>query len=228
MIALKFVAVVVIAYLLGSIPVGLLVLRYSNRVDIRKFGSGKIGTTNVLRTAGKKMAAITALLDIGKGALAITLAGLIVGNSGAYIGDFAIGAYAAKMLAAIAAVAGHIWPVFLKFRGGRGVAVFFGNLLVLSPMAALSGGASLLLIAGLTRYVSLGSIIGSVATYIIFSYLVIAKGLPVEYLTYVLIGTLIIIAMHRDNIERLVAGKERRLGEKAERKDPPPTASNMG
>lgn len=228
MIVAKFVTVILMAYLLGSIPVGMLVLRYSSKVDIRNFGSGKTGTTNVLRTAGKRMAAITAILDIGKGALAIALAGLIIGDGNLFVGNLALGTYAAKGLAAIAAVAGHIWPVFLKFRGGRGVAVFFGNLLALSPIIALPGAASLLLVAGLTRYVSLGSIIGTVVTYVFFSYLAIARSFPVEYLTYSLVGMLIIIVMHRDNIERLLAGKERKLGEKTEQKDLPTSANNMG
>jgi glycerol-3-phosphate acyltransferase PlsY len=221
MIIIQFMAVIVIGYLLGSIPFGVLLIRRRARVDIRDFGSGKTGATNVLRTAGKKKAAICALLDIVKGALAVILAALILGNSYVTVGSFVFGANAAQGLAAIAAIAGHIWPVFLKFRGGRGVAVFFGTMLALSPIVALSGGACLLLIAGLTRYVSLGSIIGAIATYGVLSFLAVTRGFPVEYLTYGLIGTLIIIVMHRDNIERLIAGKERKLGEKAETRELP-------
>ena len=228
MIIIKFIAVILIGYLLGSIPFGMLVIRRGAGVDVRKYGSGKTGATNVLRIAGKKMAALTAGLDIAKGLLAVSFAGLIMGNSTASAGSITFGADTAKGLAALAAIAGHIWPVFLKFRGGRGVAVFYGNLLALSPFVALSGGASLLLIAGLTRYVSLGSIIGSVVTYALFSFLAITGGSPVEYLTYSLIGTLTIIVMHRDNIERLLAGKERKLGEKADRRDFSPPANRTG
>jgi acyl phosphate:glycerol-3-phosphate acyltransferase len=221
MIIIKLLAIIFIGYVLGSIPCGLLILRRGNNVDIRNFGSGKIGATNVLRTAGKKKAAITAALDIFKGVLAVFFAGLIMGDSYILAGNITLGADAAKILAAIASVVGHIWPVFLKFRGGRGVAVFFGTMLSLSPVVALSGGASLLLTAGLTRYVSLGSIIGTIVTYAVLSFLAIRGASPVEYLTYSVVGTLLIIIMHRDNIERLIAGKERKLGEKADRRELP-------
>jgi glycerol-3-phosphate acyltransferase PlsY len=224
MIIIKLLAIVLVGYLLGSIPFGLLVIRRGTNVDIRNFGSGKIGATNVLRTAGKKLAAITAALDIFKGVLAVIFAGLIMGNSYIPAGTITLGSDAAKILAAIAAIAGHIWPIFLRFRGGRGVAVFFGTMLYLSPVVAITGGASLLLTAGLTRYVSLGSIIGTIVTYAILSFLAINRASPVEYLTYSVIGTLIIIIMHRDNIERIIAGKERKLGDKAESTEFPPPA----
>ncbi len=217
----KFVAVVILGYLLGSIPFGLLVSRWRAKVDVRRYGSGRTGATNVLRTAGRKSAALVAALDMSKGVLAVVFAGLIVGKGYLVVGDFGLGSLVAQVLAALAAVAGHIWPVFLKFRGGRGVAPFFGGLVALCPVAALFGGEILIIGAGLTRFVSLGSIAGAVGTYAILVPLTILNGFPIEYLFYALVGAVIIFVMHRDNIRRLISGKERKLGEKAEERDLP-------
>jgi len=217
MIIAKFVIVVLLGYLLGSIPFGLLISRRMARVDVREHGSGKIGATNVLRTAGKKAAAMVAGLDVLKGALAVVFAGLIVGRGYLVVGNFGLGALVAQVLAALAAMAGHNWSVFLKFRGGRGVATFMGGLIALCPVVALFGGEIMIIGAGLTKYASLSSIAGTVGTYAILVPLTIMNGFPIEYLAYALIGTIIIIVMHRDNIKRLMSGKERKLGEKAEK-----------
>ena len=211
MIVAQFAAVVIIGYLLGSIPFGALVSRRSAKVDIRQHGSGKTGATNVLRTAGSKAAAMVVSLDVLKGALAVVFAGLIVGRGYLVVGDFGLGALVAQVVAALAAIAGHNWSVFLKFKGGRGVATFFGGLVALCPPAAIFGGEILILGAGLTRFASIGSIAGVVGAYTILMPLTIMNGFPIEYLAYALIGTIIIIVMHRDNIKRLISGKERRL-----------------
>ncbi len=222
MIVIKFAAVVIIGYLLGSIPSGVLISKYFVRTDIRATGSGKIGATNVLRTAGKKAAALVLLMDILKGALAVLAAGLVVGRNYMVIGDdFALGLLVAQGLAALAAMAGHNWSVFLKFKGGRGVATFFGGLVALCPVAALFGGEVFIIGAGLTRFASLGSIAGVVGTYSILIPLTIINGFPLEYLIYTLIGTVVILIMHKDNIVRLMTGKERKIGEKAEALSPP-------
>jgi len=221
MIIAKFAAVMVLGYLLGSIPSGTLVGRRMARVDVREHGSGRTGATNVLRIAGKKAAATVVLLDVAKGALAVVFAGLIVGQSFLVVGNFGVGLLAAQCLAALAAMAGHNWSVFLKFRGGRGVATFFGGLVALCPVVALFGGEMLVLGAGLTRFASLGSIAGVVGTYTILVPLTILNGFPLEYLVYVLIGTIAIVVMHRGNIARLMSGKERKLGEKIEIESPP-------
>ena len=204
MIIAQFVAVVIIGYLLGSIPFGLLVSRLSGKGDIREYGSGKTGATNVLRMSGRKAALLVVILDVGKGAVAVVLAGLIVGDN--YL--------VARVIAALMAMVGHIWPVFLKFRGGRGVATFFGGLAALCPVAAIFGGVVLLVGVGLTKFASVGSIAGAVGTCAILVPLTILKGFPFEYLAYALIGAIIIIVMHRDNIGRLVSGTERKVGEK--------------
>jgi len=228
MIVAKFVGVVVLGYLLGSIPFGVLIGRRRGGVDVRQYGSGRIGATNVLRTAGKKAAAGVATLDVLKGMLAVVFAWLIVGKSYLVVGDFALGALMAEVMAASAAIAGHIWPVFLKFRGGRGVATFFGGLIALCPVAAIFGGEILIIGAGLTRFASLGSIAGVVGAYTILVPLTIMSGFPLEYLVYSLIGVLAIILMHRDNIVRLLSGKERKLGEKIEQIGLPPSVKSMG
>ncbi len=221
MIIAKFVAVVVLGYLLGSIPFGILIAKRQAKVDVRQRGSGKTGATNVLRTAGRKAATLVAALDVSKGVLAVVFAGLIVSRDYLVVGDFGLGMLVAQVLAALAAVAGHNWSVFLGFKGGRGVATFFGGLVALCPVAAIFGGEILIIGAGLTRFASLGSIAGAVGTYAILVPLTIMNGFPVEYLFYALVGTIIILIMHRDNIARLLSGKERKLGGKAEERDSP-------
>ena len=228
MIIVQFVAVVVVGYLLGSIPFGALVGRRIAKVDVREYGSGKTGTTNVLRVAGKKAAVMVGALDVAKGALAVVVAGLIVGRGYLIVGDVGLGVILAQCLAALAAMAGHNWSVFLKFQGGRGVATFFGGLIALCPWVALFGGEVMILGVGLSRFASLGSIAGAVGAYTILVPLTIFNGFPIEYLIYALIGVIVIIVMHRDNIVRLMSGKERKLGEKVEMIDPLPSGENMG
>jgi len=208
-------------YLLGSIPFGVIIGRRSARVDVRQIGSGKTGATNVLRVAGKKAATLVVILDLLKGLLAVVFAGLIFGGDYLMVGGSGLWwlTRSAQVLAALAAIAGHNWPIFLKFKGGRGVATYFGGLLALYPPAALFGGEVLILGAGLTRYASLGSIAGAVGAYAILMPLTIINGFPVEILAYAFIGAIFIIVMHRDNIARLLSGKERKIGEKAKMGD---------
>jgi acyl phosphate:glycerol-3-phosphate acyltransferase len=216
MIVFRFIAVILIGYLLGSIPSGVIISRIFAKVDIRQYGSGKIGSTNVLRTVGKKAAALVLLLDILKGALSVVFAGLIVGRDYLVVGgDFGLGLLVAQVLAALASIAGHNWSIFLGFKGGRGVATFFGGLVALCPVAALFGSEVFIIGAGFTRFASLGSIAGAVGTYTILIPLTVLNGFPLEYLVYALIGTITIIIMHRENITRLLSGKERKLGERA-------------
>ena len=212
----KFVLVGVIGYLLGSIPFGVIVARRMAKVDVRSWGSGKMGTTNVLRTAGGKAAALVFALDLSKGAAAVLLAGVVFGRGYLEIGDFTWGVLVAQVIAALAAMAGHCRSVFLKFRGGgRGVATFFGGLAVLCPPAALFGGEVFIIGTGLTKFVSLASISAVASTYAVLAPLTIFNRFPVEYLIYALIGTGFIIFMHRGNIRRLWSGSERRWGDRA-------------
>jgi glycerol-3-phosphate acyltransferase PlsY len=228
MMIAKFAAVLVMGYLIGSIPIGYLLARRRANVDVTAYGSGKTGTTNVLRTAGRKSAALVGTLDLFKGVVAVVLAGLIVGRGYLVIGDFGFGTLVAQVLAALAAVVGHNWSVFLRFKGGRGVATFFGGLVALCPIAAIVGGEIIVIGAGLTQYVSLGSIAGVVGAYAILVPLTILNGFPLEYLLYALVGAVIIIVMHRDNIMRLVRGKERRLGEQGEKRGSHPSDPTEG
>jgi len=144
------------------------------------------------------------------------------------VGNFGFGTLVAQVLAALAAVVGHNWSVFLGFRGGRGVATFFGGLIALCPIAALVGGEIFIIGAGLTKFASLGSIAGVVGAYAILVPLTIMNGFPLEYLFYALAGAVIIIVMHRENIRRLVSGKERRLGEKGEKRGSPASSPTEG
>ncbi|MFH1032480.1 MAG: glycerol-3-phosphate 1-O-acyltransferase PlsY [Chloroflexota bacterium] len=213
MIIGKLIVVVLIGYLLGSIPFGLILGKKIAKIDIREFGSGKTGATNMLRAAGKKAAILVGVCDASKGMLAVILAGLIFREDPSLWWLMR----GAQALAALAAIAGHTWSIFLNFQGGRGVATFFGGMLALYPPAALLGGEVIFLSVGLTRFVSLGSIAGAVCVYAIMVPLTLYNGFPIEYLGYSLIGTVAIIATHRDNIARLMAGTERRLGEKAKK-----------
>jgi len=229
-IIVKLISLAVIGYLLGSNPLGYLLGRRQAKVDIRTQGSGKTGATNVFRTAGRKWGVLVAALDICKGALAVVVAGFIVGGEYLLVGDSSLWwlLTSAQVLAALAAVTGHIWPIFLKFKGGRGVATFFGGLVALCPVAALFGGEVLIIGAGLTRFVSRGSLAGAVGSYAILVPLTILNGFPVEYLFYAVVGGIIIFIMHRDNIRRLISGKERRLGEKSEEAQLPPPDATKG
>jgi glycerol-3-phosphate acyltransferase PlsY len=217
MLIAKFILVAFIGYLLGSIPFGLIVSKYKAKIDIRQYGSGKTGGTNVLRTMGRKAFLLVVLLDITKGALAVVLAGFIVGTEYMIVGSSGLGLLFAQVIAALAAIAGHIWPIFVKFKGGRGVATFIGGLIALCPVAGLFGGEALIIGAGLSGFASLGSIIGVVGAYTILIPLTIMNGFPIEYLGYVLLGTVLIVFVHRDNIRRLLSGKERRLDQKSGR-----------
>ncbi len=218
----RYLASMIIAYVLGSIPFGLILAKKMADVDVREWGSGKVGATNVLRSAGRRVAILSGLLDILKGAAAVLLAGLIIGKTYVAIGSFGFGPLLGQVLAGLAAVVGHNWSIFLKFRGGSGVATFFGGWLALFPMVAIFGGEILFIGAASTLFMSLGSIAGVVGTYAIVVPLTIVSGLPIEYLIYALVGTGMIIYTHRGNIKRLLAGKERKLTEKAERNVLPP------
>lgn len=211
----KFILVAIIGYLLGSIPFGLIVSKRKAKIDIRHYGSGRTGGTNVLRTLGRKAFLMVFALDILKGALAVVFAGLIVGQDFMIVGNSGLGLLFAQVIAALAAIVGHIWPIFVKFKGGRGVATFIGGLLALCPVAGLFSSEALIISAGLSGFASLGSIIGVVGAYAILIPLTIVYGFPIEYLGYVLIGTLLIIFVHRGNIKRLMSGKERKLNQKA-------------
>lgn len=186
------------SYLLGSIPFGYLLYKFREGGDVRSIGSGNIGATNVLRGAGIGAAAATLLLDGAKGFMAVTLARLLTGNSPEWIS-----------LAAVLAIAGHVFPVFLKFRGGKGVATGFGVFLALSPLPVLSVAGIFLIVAGVSRYISLASISAVAA----FPFVLLAwGGASVYSLGAAVIGAVLIVSRHSSNIHRLLSGQEPQLG----------------
>jgi glycerol-3-phosphate acyltransferase PlsY len=194
------------AYLLGSIPTGYLLVRLFRHEDIRLSGSGNIGATNVLRANGKLLGAITFLLDMLKGSAAVWLGGLI----GALLLPHCP-LRDAQSLAALVAVLGHIFPVWLGFRGGKGVSTGFGVFLVAAPLAALAAISVFALVLVLSRYVSLASILGA-ASFPIFACFLVRGDRPLFYIAVQFAVALLIIAKHHQNIRRLFAGTESRLG----------------
>jgi glycerol-3-phosphate acyltransferase PlsY len=201
-----YLILVPIGYLIGSVPFGLLAGKLVARVDVRDFGSGRIGMTNVLRVAGKRAAAGVLLLDMGKGVVAVVLARYFFDSPGA------------EAASALAVIFGHNWPVFIGFRGGRGTASGWGALLVLSPIAGLIATVIGLTLVAATRYVSLGSVsaaaLGSVA--IIALALTGIYETPPVYTWYGAIGGTLIVLRHRDNIRRLLNGTERKIGQQVD------------
>jgi glycerol-3-phosphate acyltransferase PlsY len=222
-IALLILAVMLMGYLLGAIPFGVMISRRFAKKDLLQEGSGKTGMTNVLRTAGKKAAALSLILDIGKGALTVALAGAVFGGKHAVNMDILDWKEFAKVMAAASAIFGHSWSVFLKFKGGRGVATFMGCLAAMYWPAAALGGICVLGLGFRTKYMSLGSIIGAVAAFImLMAFYVLRDRLKVsffpvpyfEYVVFAMCGAIFIYVMHRDNIMRLFNGTERKIGEK--------------
>lgn len=201
---LQILGATVAAYLLGSMPVGYLLGRAWG-VNVLEWGSGRTGGTNVLRSAGIIPALITGALDVGKGAVAVWVAGwLIPGSSGAL----------AQVLAGAAVILGHNYSIFLGFRGGAGVGTSLGALGALYWPAALALIALLFIVILVTRYASVGSLVVAVTMPLVLVGLVVGGTLPATYVGYGLLASGIIIYAHRPNIRRLIAGNERRVGEK--------------
>lgn len=195
------------AYLLGSIPNGYLLMRFFRQQDIRTLGSGNIGATNVLRSGAKGLGAATFLLDMLKGVAAV-LGGALF--AAAFIPGLA--AHDAKAVAALFAVLGHVFPVWLGFRGGKGVATGFGVFLAISPLAALSAMAVFALLLAVSRYVSMASIVGA-ASFPLFAWLIMPEAHYSRlFLTVIAAVPLLIIVKHHQNIGRLIAGTESRIG----------------
>ena len=214
MLIAKFVAVVVIAYLLGSIPFGLIIGKLKGDVDIREYGSGKTGATNVMRTLGTKLGVLTLVLDVVKAGGAVMLAAVIIGgNSGSFtVGGVSIyWQHVAQVAAGLAAVVGHNWPIFAKFKGGRGVTAYFGTLFVIYPPAGILGAQVVAIAALRSRQMSRGSILGALAAWCLMIPLTIAYNFPPIYLAYGLVVIALLIYQHQDNIKRLRQGTERQL-----------------
>jgi len=210
----KYLAIAVVAYLLGAIPFGLIIGKRMANVDIRQHGSGNIGATNVFRTLGTKLGLLTALLDLGKAALAVWLSMLIVGDDVLIVAGHDIHVQSAQCLAAIMVMVGHNWSAYIGFKGGKGVACFIGGLLVINWMVALVGLAAGVTVILITRYVSLGSMLASLCVLLAMVVLALLAVVAPLYALYGLVAAGLIIYQHRANITRLQAGTELKLGDK--------------
>ena len=195
-----------VSYLLGSIPVGYLLVRIFQHKDIRSVGSGNIGATNVLRSGSKALGAATFLLDMLKGCAAVWLGGVL----GALLLP-GTPLRSAQALAALFAVLGHMFPIWLRFRGGKGVATGFGVFLVAAPWAALAAISVFFVVALLTRYISLASILGA-ACFPVFAWFLVVGPRPAFFIAVQSAVALLIILKHHQNIRRLLAGTESRFG----------------
>lgn len=198
---LRTAILMLVAYLAGSVPVGVLVARISGGTDPRTVGSGRTGGTNALRALGRKWAAVVVVGDLAKGALPVLLARFVTGSDAL-----------AETLCGASAVAGAIWSVFAGFRSGRGVGTGVGTMLVIQPLAVVVTAPVFIGAILLTRYVSLGSLLGSAAMFAaMVLFLVVAPGTPLSYVIYVGVGAAFIWLAHSDNIERLLHGTERKF-----------------
>ena len=189
------IGIFLVAYLLGSIPFGVIISRLAGLGDLRRIGSGNIGATNVLRTGNKRAALATLLLDGGKGAAAVLIARY-------FYGDFA------AQIAGLGAFIGHLYPIYLRFRGGKGVATFIGIWLAIAPMVGLLICATWLLMAVLSRYSSLSALVASLSSPI---WLAVLNHHDSIWLSVLL--ALFLWWRHRDNISRLLQGRESKIGQ---------------
>ena len=199
--------IILVSYLLGAVPFGLLVARLVKHVDIRRYGSGNTGMTNVMRVTGVRPALVVLLLDAGKGVLAVMLAKLVSPSPGL------------EVASAIAVLVGHNWSVFIRFQGGKGTATGIGALCALAPLSGLIVvvvGAPFIVVF---RHVSLGAIVGAVTAFVSVVLLAllapsISLGAPSYiYIVYPAVAAPMLLFRHRDNIARLLRGQERKLGE---------------
>ncbi len=201
MTPLAIAAAALLGYLLGAIPVGLLVGKITRGIDIRRSGSGRTGTTNVLRSVGPVGAAVVLLLDVAKGIAAAAIGQALAGEWGAVSGG-------------IAAVLGHTRSIFIGFGGGRGVATAAGCLAILAPIALIGVVPLFAVVAWASRYVSLASLTVAAAAPIIVAGLVLLGRAGVPALVFAVLGCGLVMLAHADNIARLRAGTERRLGKR--------------
>jgi acyl phosphate:glycerol-3-phosphate acyltransferase len=204
MLLLYLLVIIAAGYLLGSIPFGLLLTRAAGLGDIRKIGSGNIGATNVLRTGNRGLAAATLLGDVLKGTLAVLIGRWLVGEPGALLG-------------ATAAFFGHLYPVWLDFKGGKGVATFLGVLTGVFWPAGIAFALIWIGVAWVTRYSSLSAIVASLTAPLIL----LASTQVWAALLFVLLA-LLLVWKHAGNIDRLLAGTEPRIGQRGRASPAPP------
>ena len=197
---------VLAGYLIGAIPVGLMIGRLVGGIDLRQHGSGRTGATNTLRTIGVPWAAGVFVLDLAKGALPVLMVGWLYA-AGSFVSPPWVAA-----AAGVAAIGGHVRSVFIRFTGGRGVATFVGAMLATAPLVVAVVIPLALLIIWRTRFVSLGSLSGAVLAPVATALLVASGRAELAGVGLAAGGAAVVIAAHADNIARLRAGTERRLG----------------
>lgn len=189
-----------LAYLLGSVPFGYLLVRWQKGVDVRSTGSGSTGATNVMRNIGIVGFVATFILDVGKGTAAVLLASRLTSGDPRWIAA-----------SSVAAILGHCFPVWLKFRGGKGVATGVGVFLALAPVQVALALVIFAIVVGIWRYISLGSIVATAAFPLLVYFM---KHPPLPIVLGAAVSALIIIAMHHANIRRLLNGTENKVGKK--------------
>lgn len=195
----KILAVIIISYVLGNFATSYILGKMYKNIDIRKHGSGNAGATNALRVLGKKLAAVTFLIDALKGVLAVIIGGLILGETG-------------RLIAGIFVVIGHNWPVVLKFKGGKGIASTIGVVISINYQVALICIIIGLIIVIKTKYVSLGSVTAMSLLPIIT--IIINRPFDLHFLIFTLLLSIMAILRHKSNIRRLINGNESKIGQK--------------
>lgn len=196
----------VLGYLLGAVPVGLIAGRMTRGIDIREYGSHRTGATNALRTLGTRTAAVVFVLDVAKGVLAVLAARLVFG------GDPLVEWSAAA--AGFAAIVGHNWSIFIGFTGGRGVSTSAGALGAMSPWTVVVIAPIVFAVIWRWRYVSLGSIVGALGAPVVSALLAAIGAASIPAIAYAVAAGLLVTVAHADNIARLRAGTERKVGQK--------------
>jgi len=189
-----------VGYLFGSLAFGVWIVNFSTGRDVRSQGSKKTGMTNVVRIAGLKIGGIVLVLDLVKCIAAVLIARILFED------------HFAESIAAIFAVVGHCWPIFAKFSGGRGTASGLGALLFLSPVSGLVVILIGIILIASTRYVSLASIVGSILGIVMMLVMVVFSTQPFEHLLYAVVVSSLILFMHKENMQRLIKGTERKIG----------------
>jgi glycerol-3-phosphate acyltransferase PlsY len=207
----KFVLVALIGYFTGAIPVALIIGKRMAGIDISKRGSGNIGGTNVLRVIGFKAGVITMALDLAKAIVPVILARFIIGDSLLTIAGFTLDWRWGQVITALMVMVGHNWSIYIKFRGGKGAAVYYGSWFAIWPVVGLFGGIILIITVLLSKYMSLGSILGSLSILCLFIIMTLTDASPPVYLIYSVLAAALIVYQHRSNISKLQAGTESRM-----------------
>jgi len=208
MIILQFLGMMVIGYLVGAIPTGVITGKLTRGIDVREHGSGSMGMTNVMRTVGAKAGLIVLVVDVLKGAGVVALAWAVFYSAHHDMVHWG------QMAGGVAAVIGHIWPIYIGFRGGKGIATASGAIMVLSWQVGLICFAVFLLVVLAFRYISLGSIVAAIALVVSMAVFFIWYSGPAAYLAFSLTVAPVVIFRHRGNIKRLLAGTESKIGQK--------------